>query len=63
MLATVVFFFFICLLPFRIFTVYIILAPPSAVENMGEEMYYSILYMCRVMLYLNSSINPVLYVS
>src|SRR3989442_1484160 len=61
MLATVVFFFFICLLPFRIFTVYIILAPPSSVENMGQELYYSILYFCRVMLYFNSAINPILY--
>lgn len=61
MLATVVFFFFICLLPFRIFTVYIILAPPTSVENMGQELYYSILYFCRVMLYFNSAINPILY--
>ncbi|ODN00182.1 Growth hormone secretagogue receptor type 1 [Orchesella cincta] len=61
MLATVVFFFFICLLPFRIFTVYIILAPPSSVENMGQELYYSTLYFCRVMLYFNSAINPILY--
>jgi hypothetical protein len=63
MLATVVFFFFICLLPFRVFTMYIILAPESSVENMGQELYYNILYFSRVMLYLNSSINPVLYVS
>ncbi|OXA52588.1 Growth hormone secretagogue receptor type 1, partial [Folsomia candida] len=61
MLATVVFFFFICLLPFRVFTMYIILAPDSWVESMGQELYYNVLYFCRVMLYLNSSINPVLY--
>ena len=61
MLATVVFFFFICLLPFRIFSLYIILAPSDSVKNMGHELYYNILYMCRVMLYFNSAINPILY--
>ncbi|CAG7722280.1 unnamed protein product [Allacma fusca] len=61
MLATVVFFFFICLLPFRIFSLYIILAPATSTKNMGQELYYNILYMCRVMLYFNSAINPILY--
>ena len=61
MLATVVLFFFICLLPFRILSVYIILAPHSSVTDMGVELYYNILYFCRVMLYVNSAINPILY--
>lgn len=61
MLATVVVFFFICLLPFRVFTIYIIFAHPDTVVNMGQEVYYSILYFCRVMLYFNSAINPILY--
>jgi len=60
-LGTVVVFFFICLLPFRIFTLWIILTPDEEMQSLSMETYYHALNFCRVMLYLNSAINPILY--
>jgi len=61
MLATVVLSFFVCLLPFRVFTVWIILVPERTFLDLGLKRYYIILYASRVMVYLNSAINPILY--
>ncbi|KAH0949038.1 hypothetical protein HN011_010515, partial [Eciton burchellii] len=61
MLGTVVLSFFLCLLPFKAFTLFIIIVPPKIVVSLGIEGYYSLLYISRAMLYLNSAINPILY--
>lgn len=61
MLGTVVFSFFICLLPFQAFTLWIIIVPNETVLKMGIDRYYSLLYFCRIMLYTNSAINPIFY--
>lgn len=61
MLGAVVLSFFLCLLPFRVLTLWIILAPEEKVRNFGLESYYNVLYFSRIMLYLNSAINPILY--
>ncbi|XP_076315720.1 growth hormone secretagogue receptor type 1-like [Tachypleus tridentatus] len=61
MLVAVVLSFFLCLLPFRVFTVWIIVADSMEVQKLGVEIYYNLLYFCRIMLYTNSAINPILY--
>lgn len=61
MLGTVVLFFFISLLPFRALIVWIVLVPHEEVMALGNEKYYNLLYFCRIMFYLNSAINPILY--
>lgn len=61
MLGTVVFSFFFCLLPFRAMTLWIIIVPNETVFKMGIDRYYCMLYFCRIMLYINSAINPILY--
>lgn len=61
MLGAVVFSFFVCLAPFRIFTLWIIIAPDEQVKHKGLEFFYNFLYFSRIMLYLNSAINPILY--
>ncbi|KAF0772861.1 growth hormone secretagogue receptor type 1-like [Aphis craccivora] len=61
MLATVVLSFFVCLLPFRVFTMWIILVPEHTFLDLGVKHYYIILYSSRVMVYLNSAVNPILY--
>lgn len=61
MLATVVISFFVCLLPFRGLTLWIIIAPEEDILALGIEKYYNILYFSRIMLYLNSAMNPILY--
>ncbi|XP_051163572.1 growth hormone secretagogue receptor type 1 isoform X1 [Leptopilina boulardi] len=61
MLGTVVLCFFICLLPFRALTFWIIVTPPEIIVTLDFDDYYCLIYFCRVMLYLNSAINPILY--
>lgn len=60
MLGTVVVTFFLCLLPFRILTLAIIISD-ELFDNIELDNYYIILFFCRIMLYLNSAINPILY--
>ncbi|CAL4062341.1 unnamed protein product, partial [Meganyctiphanes norvegica] len=62
MLATVVTFFFICLFPLRIFFVWLIASKEEDIYSLGIEAYYNITWCCRVIFYLNSCINPILYV-
>lgn len=61
MLAAVVISFFVCLLPFRGLTIWIIIASNEDVLSLGVEKYYNLLYFSRIMLYLNSAMNPILY--
>lgn len=61
MLGAVVLSFFICLLPFRMLTLWIIMVPEETYKRLDMETYYTLLYFCRVMWYLNSAINPILY--
>ncbi|XP_067126634.1 growth hormone secretagogue receptor type 1-like [Centruroides vittatus] len=61
MLAAVVLCFFLCLMPFRIFTIWLLVAPEHQLKELGMESYYNLLYFCRIMLYINSAVNPILY--
>ncbi|XP_012288813.1 growth hormone secretagogue receptor type 1 [Orussus abietinus] len=61
MLGTVVLTFFICLIPFRAFNLWILFMKPETILSFGVETYYCLLYFCRTMLLLNSTINPILY--
>uniref|UniRef100_A0A1A9WY19 Thyrotropin-releasing hormone receptor n=1 Tax=Glossina brevipalpis TaxID=37001 RepID=A0A1A9WY19_9MUSC len=61
MLGAVVLSFFLCLIPFRLLTLWIILDSEQSLYAMGIESYYKLLYFCRIMVYLNSAINPILY--
>lgn len=61
MLGTVVLCFFICLMPYRALTLWIIFTPSEVYDDVSPEKWYNILYFSRVMLYINSAINPILY--
>ena len=61
MLASVCVIFFICLLPFRLMTLWIIFSSSDDILDLGMETYYNLLYVCRILLYVNSSANPILY--
>ncbi|XP_046433995.1 growth hormone secretagogue receptor type 1 isoform X1 [Neodiprion lecontei] len=61
MLGTVVLSFFVCLLPFRAFTLWVICGSQDSMIGLGIDGYYGVLYFSRVMLYLNSAVNPILY--
>lgn len=60
MLGTVVLSFFLCLLPFRVLTLWIVILP-NTLQNLGMERYYIFLYFSRIMQYTNSAVNPILY--
>lgn len=61
MLGTVVVAFFVCLLPFRALTLWIIVVPAESIMKIGLENYYNLLYFSRIMFHINSAINPILY--
>ncbi len=61
MLVIVAILFFICLLPFKSVSLWLIYASVEEVENLGFEGYYNLLNFARIMHYLNSSINPIVY--
>lgn len=64
MLALVVLSFFLCLLPFRIITLWIVIIPDEnvySIKKLTLITYYKVLFISRILLYLNSAINPILY--
>ncbi len=61
MLVIVATLFFVCLLPFKVVSLWLIYAPPSEVEKLGLEGYLNLINFARVMHYINSSVNPVVY--
>lgn len=56
MLGAVVLSFFVCLLPFRLLTLISV-----EEEDLSPEWFYFLVNFCRVMVYLNSAVNPILY--
>ena len=61
MLGTVVFTFFLCLLPFRVITLVVLVTDYGTLLAKHTETYYTILYFTRIMTYVNSALNPILY--
>lgn len=61
MLGTVVLAFFVCLLPFRAFTLWIISVPGDTIMEIGMETYWGLVCFCRIMFHIHSAINPILY--
>ncbi|XP_023341475.1 neuromedin-U receptor 1 [Eurytemora carolleeae] len=61
MLGTVVTFFFACLLPFKVLTMWIVVSPVEVFDVIDSEVYFNLLYFSRLMFYINSAINPILY--
>lgn len=61
MLCIVILVFFICALPFRAMILWIIFSPLSEILSFGIEKYYLFLYFSRMMFYLNSVLNPIIY--
>ena len=61
MLFTVVVFFFACMMPFKLLTLWFVASPYEVMDVISGETYYNLLYFARIMFYTNSAINPVLY--
>ena len=61
MLAAVILLFFLCLLPMMTLRVWSLFLSKVDVAKLGFEGYLNLLYFSRVMLYLNSALNPICY--
>ncbi|XP_055873102.1 QRFP-like peptide receptor [Biomphalaria glabrata] len=61
MMVAIVVVFFLCLMPFKIFTLWLTFAEEKSLESLGFEPFYNLLSLCRLVTYVNSAGNPVIY--
>ena len=61
MLILIIILFFISLCPIRVVSLWQIFTSVENLENLGLEGYLTVLSFARIMMYLNSSMNPVIY--
>lgn len=61
MLIAVVVCFFVCMLPSCCFRQFIIFASEETIMALGWEAYHNINFACRIMVYVNCAMNPILY--
>ncbi|XP_033197583.1 ecdysis triggering hormone receptor isoform X3 [Bombus vancouverensis nearcticus] len=61
MLLSVVISFFICLSPYRILIFYIVIAPAEQIAAIDRDTFFAFLNFSRIMFYLHSTIDPILY--
>lgn len=61
MLLTVVVSFFVCLSPYRLLIFYIVVTPAERIATVDSDTFFGLLNFSRIMFYLNSAGNPVLY--
>lgn len=52
---------FVCLLPYRVFSLWVATASKSQLLNLGMVNYYNMITVCRVAFYTNSALNPIFY--
>ncbi|XP_062616894.1 growth hormone secretagogue receptor type 1-like [Saccostrea cucullata] len=61
MLILVITTFFLCLLPQRILGIWLIFVHPSELFKLGLEGYLNLITFTRIMLYISSALNPIIY--
>nr|XP_006816750.1 PREDICTED: neuropeptides capa receptor-like [Saccoglossus kowalevskii] len=61
MLITVVILFFVCLLPQRVVSLWFKYGSTDQHMELGVERVYTLVIVCRILTYVNSSINPIIY--
>ena len=61
MLVIVTMLFFICLLPFKVLSIWVIYASKEEIQRLGLEGYLALLNFSRIMYYINSAVNPIVY--
>ncbi|KAI8489013.1 hypothetical protein Bbelb_332370 [Branchiostoma belcheri] len=61
MLGTVVAVFFVCLLPHRLFQLWLLYAPTNQMEWLGLLGFVKLTIFMRMMVYINCSLNPIIY--
>ena len=61
MLIIIIILFFVSLCPIRVVSLWMIFTPVENIRRLGLEGYLNVLSFARIMMYLNSSVNPVIY--
>ncbi|XP_041370369.1 QRFP-like peptide receptor [Gigantopelta aegis] len=61
MLIGIIVLFFVCILPFRIVALCMIFTPVNLVGLMGMEAFLNLIAFARVLVYINSAGNPIIY--
>jgi hypothetical protein len=61
MLIIIIVMFFVCLIPMKVMILYNILTTEEQKESLGLEAYLNLICFARIMFYINSAVNPVLY--
>lgn len=61
MIGVIIVLFFICLLPFKIYSLWIIFSDTKDVESIGFEAFQILSCFVRIMFYMNSATNPIVY--
>ena len=61
MLIVIIILFFVSLCPIRVLTLWLIFTPTEQVTSIGLEAYLNLISFARIMMYLNSACNPVVY--
>lgn len=61
MLVGIIILFFVCLLPFRVVALVEAFSPPGTVLQLGPEPYLNTIYFCRLLIYVNSAGNAIIY--
>lgn len=61
MLILVITTFFLCLLPQRVLGIWLIFVNPSRINDLGLEGYLNLITFTRVLLYISSAANPIIY--
>ncbi|WAR21627.1 TRFR-like protein [Mya arenaria] len=61
MLIFIIILFFVTLFPIRVVTLWLIFSPPSSVNQIGLEGFLNLIAWARVLMYINSAGNPVIY--
>ena len=51
----------ISILCMQVLTMWVVISPYEIFDHIDLELYFNILYFCRLMFYINSAINPILY--
>ena len=61
MLVGIIVLFFVCLLPFRILALLQTFSAYDIPSHMGVERYLNLIWFCRLLIYINSAGNPIIY--
>ncbi|GFO23868.1 thyrotropin-releasing hormone receptor-like, partial [Plakobranchus ocellatus] len=61
MLVGIIILFFVCLLPFQILALWQIFVSYEIPAKIGAEPYLNLMWFCRLLIYINSAGNPIIY--